>query len=199
MKSIFTLVVIAMMASPSFADTTKKVSKKTTTTENTSDSSNTYSHSSSTSNINWNAGLGLGSAGSTFTFGAMVDGLIPVSSIEQGDILVGGQTGFLYGPATASIWIIPIMAASQFNFKGNGNITPYAGLSMGLSIVHASAPNITTPFGVTVIGGSATSTDFAMVAKGGVYFGEKQAYFAELPLGTMGNAFTIFPTVGMKF
>jgi len=204
MKSIITLVAIAIMASPSFAATTKKHAKVTTddttssatTSAPAADTSNTYTHVTKNDTINWNAGLGLGTAGSEFQFGVTANGLYPVYNMAEGDILVGGQTGFMYGPGTVSTWMIPIMAAGQFNFKGNGKVTPYAGLSMGLSIVHASS---SVTVGTVTVGGSATATDFAMMAKGGLYFGEAQKYYAELPLGTLGGAFAIFPSVGMKF
>ena len=207
MKSIITLVAIAIMASPSFAATTTKKHTKVVTDETTTsaaatsapaaDANNTYTHTNTNNSINWNAGLGLGTISSEFQFGVMAGGLYPVSNLAEGDILVGGQTGFLYGPGTVTTWCIPIMAAGQFNFKGNGKITPYAGLSMGLSIIHAGA-SVTVP-GITTVSVSATTTDFAILAKGGLYFGEAQKYYAELPLGAMGGAFAIFPSVGMKF
>ena len=202
MKSIITLVAIAIMASPSFAATTKKHSKVANTNSDVSapaNANNTYTHTTTNNTINWNAGLGLGTVASEFQFGVMANGLYPVANLAEGDILVGGQTGFLYGPGTVSSWSIPIMAAGQFNFKGNGKITPYAGLSMGVSINHASASAVNPITGVTLASVSATSTNFAMMVKGGLYFGESQKYFAELPLGTMGSAFAIFPNVGMKF
>src|ERR1700757_3639612 len=135
MKSIITIVALAIMASPSFAATTKKHNKVATdnttssaaaTTSVPADSNNTYTHTNSNNAINWNAGLGLGTVSSEFQFGVLANGLYPVSNMAEGDILVGGQTGFLYGPGTVSSWSIPIMAAGQFNFKGNGKITPYA-------------------------------------------------------------------------
>jgi len=196
MKSIFTIAALVIMASTSFAATTKKTSTKTApaATENT----NTYSsqHKSNDS-INWTAGFGLGTAGSQFHFGVLGHGLVSVSKMEAGEILVGGETGFLFGPGTITSWIIPIMAEGQFNFKGNGKITPYAGLAMGLGIFHSSASVSVTGFGTS--GVSSTSTDFAMLAKGGVFFGNEGKYYAELPLGTLGSSFAIFPTVGMKF
>ena len=210
MKSIITLVALVIMASPSFAATTKKASatKKTTTTSTTAtttkksepavETPSYSSHSVTKDGINWQAGLGLGTAGSQFHIGALVQGLYPVSKMAEGDILVGGQTGFLFGPGTPSSWMIPILVQGQFNFKGNGKITPYAGLAMGLSIYHVSidVPAIVAAYVPSV---SATSTNFAMLVKGGIFFGEDQKYFAELPLGTMGSAFAIFPTIGMRF
>lgn len=210
MKSIITLVALTIMASPSFAATKKtvKTTKTTTTTSSdnsahhsaASDSSNTYSaHTpSSHDGLNWQAGLGLGTAGSAFHFGPRVHGLISVSKMDAGEILVGGETGFLFGPGTVTTWVIPIMAEGQFNFKGTGKITPYAGLSMGVSIFHGSAATVTA-LGTTVSVGGGTTTNFAMLAKGGLFFGEENKYFAELPLGTMGSAFAIFPTFGMRF
>jgi len=194
-----------IMASPSFAATTKKANKaakttSTATTNNTAaattDNSNTYTSNHSTSSINWNAAFGLGSIGSQFQFGPLVNGMISVANMEAGEIFVGGQTGFLYGPGTVTTWCIPIMAASQMNFKSTGKITPYAGLAMGVGIFHGG---VSVSILGTTYGASSTSTDFAMLAKGGIKFGEDQKYFAELPLGTMGSAFAVFPNVGMKF
>jgi opacity protein-like surface antigen len=205
MKSIVTILALVIMASPSFAATTaKKHTKTVTTTETTTsaaNNSNTYTHATNNNAINWNAGVGLGTISSEFEFGVMANGMYPVSNLAEGDILVGGQTGFMYGPGTVSTWLIPIMAAGQFNFKGNGKITPYAGLSMGVSIVHLSTGSSATVNGVTIATAStsSTSTDFAIMAKGGLYFGEAQKYYAEIPLGAMGGAFAIFPSVGMKF
>ena len=90
------------------------------------------------------------------------------------------------------------MAEGQFNFKANGKISPYIGLAMGLTIFHASAATGTVGAVSYSVGGG-TSTDFAMLVKGGVFFGDEGKYYAELPLGTMGSAFAIFPTIGMKF
>ncbi len=208
MKSIITLVALVIMASPSFAATTKKApAKKTTTsavkTEDTTTASTYTSHQTSKSGINWQAGLGLGTAGSLFHFGPLVNGMVSVANTEAGEILVGGQTGFLYGPGSGTTWIIPIMASSQMNFKSSGKITPYAGLAMGVGIFHSGAASSVAStlasLGFTTASVSATSTDFALLAKGGIYFGEESKYYAELPLGTLGNSFTIFPSVGMKF
>ena len=208
MKSIITIIALVIMASPSFAATTKKSAKKTNTTSTTNtaattDSTNTYtSKHTNNDSIDWQAGLGLGTAGSEFHFGVIANGLVPVAKTEVGDILVGGQTGFLYSPGTTSGWIIPIMAEGQFNFKNTNKLTPYAGLSMGVAISHSSYTSPTYTFGGTTIGGttaSGTDTSFAMLVKGGVFFGNDGKYYAELPLGTMGSAFAIFPTVGMKF
>lgn len=209
MKSIITLVALVIMASPSFAATTKKAPAKTTTaakaTETKSapaaENTNTYTNTRSSSSINWTAALGLGTAGSQFHFGPLVNGMVSISNMEAGEIFIGGQTGFLYGPGNGTTWIIPIMVSSQMTFKSSGKITPYAGLAMGVGIFHSGAASSVASalnaLGVTTV--SATSTDFALLAKGGINFGEDNKYFAELPLGTMGNAFAVFPNVGMKF
>lgn len=211
MKSIITLVALVIMASPSFAATTKKANKasKTTTsaaTNNTAaattDNSTTYTSHHSTSSINWTAGLGLGTAGSLFHFGPLVNGMISVANMEAGEIFVGGQTGFLYGPGSGTSWIIPIMVSSKMTFKASGKITPYAGLAMGVGIFHSgAASDVASALSALGLSSSvsATSTDFALLAKGGINFGDDNKYFAELPLGTMGNAFAILPNVGMKF
>lgn len=208
MKSIITLVALVIMASPSFAAPTKKAPTKTTTAAKAtetrsspaSNSSNTYSNHRSVTNdgLNWTAGLGLGTFSSTFAFGARVHGLVPVSRMAEGDILVGGETGFLYAPS-GSAWVIPIMAEGQFNFKGNGKITPYAGLSMGVGIAHSTGSSVTVGAITVTSTASDTSANFALLAKGGLYFGEEQKLFAELPLGVFASAFTIIPTFGMRF
>lgn len=208
MKSIITLVAIAIMASPSFAATTKKTTTTKTTTKTTeshsasaSVPSSTYSSHRSVANdgLNWQAGLGIGTFASTFTLGARVQGMVPVSRMDSGDILVGGETGFLYGTSTPSAWVIPIMAAGQFNFKGNGKITPYTGLAMGVGVAHVNSATVGIAGIATVTTTSSTSAYFALLAKGGLYFGEEQKLFAELPLGVFASTFTIIPTFGMRF
>ena len=209
MKSIITIVALVIMASPSFAATTKKSVAKTTTSAaktsaptTTAESTNTYTSHHSNSGINWTAALGLGSAGSLFHFGPLVNGMVSVANMDAGEILVGGQTGFLYGPGSGTSWIIPIMVSSQMNFKASGKITPYAGLAMGVSIFHSGAVStVASAFNALGLGTtiSANSTDFALLAKGGIFFGDEGKYFAELPLGTMGSSFAVFPNVGMKF
>lgn len=205
MKSIITLVALVIMASPSFAATTKKTPAKATantekSTAATESTSSSYTHHTSKSGINWMAALGLGTAGSQFHFGPLVNGMVSISNMDAGEIFIGGQTGFLYGPGNGTSWIIPIMVSSQMNFKQSGKIVPYAGLAMGVGIFHSGAASAyasaLTALGVPT---SSTSTDFALLAKGGLKFGEDNKYFAELPLGTMGNAFAIFPNVGMNF
>jgi hypothetical protein len=190
MKTITTLLALIVMASPSFAATTKKAaatnneySSKPTSVESTG-----YTQSSSNNGpVQWNASFGLGTAGDQFHFGLMANGMYNVANLEFGQFAVGGQTGFLFGPGDVTTWIIPVMASTQLTFKPAGNFVPYAGLSMGVGISHA---------GVDV---SNTNVDFAMFVKGGATFGENQKYFAELPLGTLGNSFSIIPSFGMKF
>jgi len=199
MKSLFTLIALTLFISTAHAATTRKSAVNVDPAP--ADTTTTYSASNTLSAINWDAGLGLGSSGSEFQFGVVLNGLYPVTSIAEGDLLLGGQTGFLFGPGTVTTWTIPVMAQGQFNFKGNGKITPYAGLGMGISIEHASTGSTVTDNGLilNVPSQSATAVDFAIMAKGGLYFGEAQKYFAELPLGSLGGAFAIFPSVGMKF
>ena len=206
MKTLTTLLALIVMASPSFAATTKKVAKATSTKTTTTAAAattatpvetTTYTNNTSASGpINWNAGFGLGTAGSQFHFGIMGNGMYEVANTEIGQFAVGGQTGFLFGPGTVTTWVIPVMAASQLTFKPTGSFVPYAGLSMGIGIFHFS--NSTNNF----FGNTATSnttTDFAMFVKGGANFGQNQKYFAEVPFGTLGNAFSIIPSFGMKF
>jgi opacity protein-like surface antigen len=203
MKSIATLAALIMMATPSFAATKKASAKATKTTTSTpapkaTESTSTSSESShSESKVKFNAGFGLGTAGSAFHFGVLGGGMISVANTEIGEITVGGQTGFLLHPGTVTQWIIPIMAAGQLTFKQTANMTPYAGLAMGVGIGHASISS-TNPFTGTTSSVSNTATDFAMLVKGGVNFSGGK-YYAELPLGTLGNAFCIFPSVGMNF
>lgn len=207
MKSIATLAALIMMATPSFAATKKASAKATKTTTSTpapkaTESTSTSSESShSESKVKFNAGFGLGTAGSAFHFGVLGGGMISLANTEIGEITVGGQTGFLFGPGTYTTWIIPIMAAGQLTFKPTGNMTPYAGLAMGVGIYHFnSGLTAAQEAALNAAGASVTTTStyFAMLVKGGVNFSGGK-YYAELPLGTLGNAFCIFPSVGMNF
>ncbi len=199
MRTITTLLALIVMASPSFAANTKKAANTSTNTEYsskpTSVESTGYTQSASNNGpMQWNASFGLGTAGDQFHFGVMANGMYNVANLEFGQFAVGGQTGFLFGPGDVTTWIIPVMASTQLTFKPAGNFVPYAGLSMGVGIFHASL-DINIP-GIDV---SNTNVDFAMFVKGGASFGENQKYFAELPLGTLGNSFSIIPSFGMKF
>jgi hypothetical protein len=174
----------------------------TTTVQQSASSAEYQSNGKSNSDVTFSASMGLGAAGSAFHFGPTVTGMISISKSELGEIHVGGQTGFLFHPGSVTSWIIPIMVSGQLTFKRTGNITPFAGLAMGVGIFHADLGlTAEQEAAINAAGGdiSSTNTDFALLVKGGVYFGEDQKYYAELPLGTLGNAFAILPGVGMKF
>jgi hypothetical protein len=197
-----------LITSSSFAATTAKKAKKaaqpttTTTTTTTRTETSTTTTTSTVGALEWNLGVAAGTTAEKFHAGALISGMLPITKIDIGTLLIGGQTGFLYGPSTPSTYIIPILAVGQLNLQSTGSITPYFGLGMGIGILHVNLDNSVVSVGgisISTDSYSGTHTDIALLAKAGLNFGDHRQFFAELPLGTLGKAFSILPTVGMKF
>ncbi len=206
-KLITALALAAFIASPAFAQT--KTKKKTTVkssststpaverTERNEPITTTASSSAyPTQNAYGNrpelsVGFGLGTAINKFHFGVGLKALFPVQ-IESNQFKFGGQTGFYFGPSNPTSWVLPILAAAEYDFKTSDSLKPYIGIAMGISIAHAS---YSTGFGTST---SASSTDFAFLFTPGVNFTSSN-YFAELPIGVLNTEFALLPTVGMHF
>jgi hypothetical protein len=209
MKKITILIATLILTHSAFAApqraTSRKAKAKPITSESvvsTKSSAEAAAVKNEKSTISYGASIGLGTAGKAFHFGPSINGLVSLSKTDIGEIELGGQTGFLLHPGSATSWIIPIMVSGQLTFKKTGSITPYAGLAMGVGIFHVDTGLTSEQEAALEAAGadvSATDVDFAMLVRGGVYFGDDNKFFAELPLGTLGNAFAILPGFGMKF
>jgi hypothetical protein len=209
MKKTCLLIILFLFQNTTFAAPKKpepKRSKPKSATsisvEATRSSSEPAADHTKNSSVHYGVSLGLGTAGKAFHFGPSLNALISVSNTEIGELEIGGQSGFLLHPGDVTSWIIPILAAGQLTFKKTGGITPYAGLAMGVGIFHVNLGLTSEQEAVLKAAGadvSSTDVDFAILVKGGIAFGEDQQFFAELPLGTLGNAFAILPGFGMKF
>jgi hypothetical protein len=195
MKRIITLVAtIAIVGSPAFAQKRKSTQSSKPAASAPAQEQPTYSYSggSGTSYSNgpqFSALASLGSVGGGFGIGPSILAEWPVQ-LDSATLMVGGQVGVLFGDST----IIPILVNGRYTFSSTGSITPYVGMSMGISIAPGSS---TTVAGITVT--SSSSTAFTFLARGGVNFGSENRFFAELPLGAMSSAFAILPSFGYRF
>lgn len=188
---IATFALATLIAAPTFAATVKKTT--TTTTSSPAVVSEPAVHNYSRSNeILWGVSFGLGTVDGKFHFGFGLKGQMPFT-IDNNDFRFGMRSGFYYGPSDPTTWIIPILATSEYDFRVNNSIKPYLGIELGLSIDHTSFG------GAFKSGGSDTSTHFAFLFVPGVHFGDHEAYFFELPLGTISSAFVLLPSIGMHF
>jgi opacity protein-like surface antigen len=199
-KFIAALAFTAIIASPSFA-ATKKTKKTTTTTTTTTpavdNTTYTSTHASYQKSPIWSVSFGVGSVASKFGFGPMLKAQWPVD-LQGNDFKFGGRTGFLFGPSTPTSFSIPVLVTAEYDIRTSNALKPYIGLEMGIAFSHASVGD-TTIGGVTISGGSASSTDFAFFFVPGLEFGEGHLYFVELPLGVVASNFTILPSIGMHF
>jgi len=143
----------------------------------------TVSHSDQ---VEWSGDFGLGTVDSKFHFGVGVKAQVPVT-IQNNDFKFGLRSGFYLGPSGSTDFIIPVLAAGEYDFRVSGNLKPYAGIEIGASITHSS------------FGSGSTSTDFALLFVPGVNFGEGERYFFEIPLGTLASDFAFLPSIGMHF
>jgi hypothetical protein len=209
MKKITFLIVTLILTHSAFAAPQKAASRKAKTKAvisesviSTKSSADASVEKNEKSTVSYGVSIGLGSAGKAFHFGPSINGMVSVSNTEIGEIEVGGQTGFLLHPGDATSWIIPILVAGQLTFKKTGDITPYTGLAMGVGIFHVDLGLSSEQEAALKAAGadiSSTDVDFALLVKAGVMFGDDNRFFAEIPFGTLGNAFAILPGFGMKF
>ena len=181
-KNIALLAFATLLAVPAFAET--KVVKTTTTT--TTEDAHTVSRSDQ---VEWSGDFGLGTVASKFHFGVGVKAQVPVT-FDNNDFKFGLRSGFYLGPSDPTDFIIPVLATAEYDFRVSGNLKPYVGIEMGLSVTHSS--------GADGFNGN-TSTDFAFLFVPGVNFGEGERYFFEIPLGTLASDFAFLPSIGMHF
>ncbi len=142
----------------------------------------------------WSPSLsaGLGTLGSKFHFG--VRGRTEKSIDFQGTPLrVGAELGFLLGPASPTSWAIPVEGLATYDFPSQGGIRGYLGLGLGLSIYHTGTYSI----GNSTIDTSSTDVFFTGLLIPGIKLSDE--YYAELPFGSMGGGFVLFPSIGMHF
>jgi hypothetical protein len=188
---IASFALVTLITAPAFAATVKKIT--TTTTSSPAVVSEPAVHNYSHSNdLLWGASFGLGTVDGKFYFGLGLKAQMPFT-IDNNDFKFGMRSGFYLGPSSPTTWIIPILATSEYDLRVNNAIKPYLGVELGLSIDHISAGGA---FGTGV---SDTSTHFAFLFVPGVHFGDRDAYFFELPLGTISSAFVLLPSIGMHF
>ena len=130
------------------------------------------------------ADLGLGTLISRLHFGFGVRADAPID-LNGNTFRLGGQSGFYVGVGDSyTDWIIPVLAIGTYHFAPNRSFKPYAGIGIGFDIAHALKE---------------TNVDFALLIKLGTEFGEDNAYYLELPFGTMAQNFAFIPSVGMRF
>jgi hypothetical protein len=144
-------------------------------------------HSYSESHPEFSADVGLGDINSKFAFGIGLKGQVPIV-IDGNDFKFGLRSGFYFGPSSPTSWAIPILATSEYDFKGDNVFKPYLGLEIGADVDHASYE-----------GTSSTGANFAFLFVPGVNFGDGYHYFIELPIGTMADGFCVLPSLGMHF
>jgi hypothetical protein len=169
-KKIALLALATLITAPSFADVGD-------------------SHMSHSDQLQWSGDVGLGTVDSKFHFGAGIKAQVPVT-YENNDFKFGLRSGFYLGPSNPTDFIIPVLATSEYDFRVNGNLKPYLGVELGLSITHSS--------GHDGYGGN-TNTDFAFLCVPGVNFGDGDRYFFEMPLGTLASDFAFLPSIGIHF
>ena len=189
-SSLIVLVIALVLAAPAAeaAGKKKKTVVKTTTTTTTTEISSAPApeHGHSGSSV-WtpSAAFGLGSIGSRFHLG--VQGKYTTRTHVQGTPLETGiRTGFLLSLDTLGGWVIPVTATATYEISNGGGLRPYIGVDLGIAI-----------FNVSRGGFSNTSVEFTGLLVPGVHINEKT--YLELPFGTIGGAFTLLPSVGMKF
>jgi hypothetical protein len=148
-------------------------------------------HSHNSLNDGLSASFGIGSLSSRFHLGVL--GRWETPSDVRGTLLgLGVETGFLFGPDSPTSFSIPILGIANYDLPNHGGLRAFIGIGLGVSINHAS--------GVTTIAGDAgsdTRVKIAALLTPGVHLSEK-VYF-EMPLGSLGDYFTIIPSVGTHF
>lgn len=148
------------------------------------------------------ASVGLGSVASKFYFGGSV-ALHYVMDLDPVVLRVGPETGIYLGPTSPFTFGIPILGAATVELRvATDVVRPYFGLAMGLGIwgVSSSSRYVDPKTGKTYeSSSSATDAYFMFVARPGARFGASKRWFAELPLGTVANAFLVLPSVGVTF
>ena len=192
MKHLKRITVLASLvltiANPAFAKG-KKPSAATAPAESYPSSS---SHST---DIYWNVAGPFALLDGTALFGAFVSADYFITPV----ISVGGESGFLIGSSNSvTTWEIPIVPTGKYHFRipSAPNLRPYAGLGIGLGILHSGAS--VTVAGVPV-SASSTGAKFHFEVKGGTAFQDGPGLMAELRMGVVDGSFLFAPSIGWNF
>jgi hypothetical protein len=137
--------------------------------------------------------LGLGSLSSKFHFGTLFRWHTPLNW-NGTPLVLGAKTGFIFGPDSPSDFAIPILGSMTYHLPDHGGgLRPFVGVDLGISINHTSS--FTNIAGIS--GESDTRVKIAALINSGVNIGER--FFFEIPAGSLGDVFTILPSVGIRF